>query len=83
MHVDDKELDIIKETGCTVVHNPQSNMNNGYVIVVMVMMMVMYSVGIPRIVKMLGMGIPACLGTGKLTIIFQLSIRWHHIRHDC
>ena len=53
VHVNDDELELVKKTGTTVVTNPTSNMNN--------------AVGLPRVMKMLQMGIPVCLGTDGIT----------------
>eukprot|EP00033_Pygsuia_biforma_P001005 GCRY01001150.1.p1 GENE.GCRY01001150.1~~GCRY01001150.1.p1 ORF type:complete len:449 (-),score=120.51 GCRY01001150.1:50-1396(-) len=51
--VNEKDMDILKETGTMVVHNPESNMNNG--------------VGIPPVCKLLEKGIPVGLGTDGIT----------------
>jgi len=51
--VNDDELKILKENGVTVVHNPQSNMNNG--------------VGFADIEIMMDLGILAGLGTDGMT----------------
>lgn len=53
IHADDSELDLIKETGTMVVHNPESNMGN--------------AVGTSPVVKMLKKGILVGLGTDAYT----------------
>jgi cytosine/adenosine deaminase-related metal-dependent hydrolase len=49
----DEEMDTLKETETTIIHNPESNMNNG--------------VGIPQVEKMLNKGILVGLGTDGMT----------------
>ncbi len=51
--VDEKERRILKECGVTVVHNPQSNMNNG--------------VGFADVTKMIDAGLMVGLGTDGMT----------------
>jgi len=53
VHVNDHELDLIKETGTNLVTNPASNMNN--------------TVGLPRAVDIVKRGIPLALGTDGIT----------------
>jgi putative selenium metabolism protein SsnA len=53
VHVNDKELDLIKNTGTNIVTNPASNLNN--------------TVGLPRAVEILKRGIPLALGTDGIT----------------
>lgn len=48
VHVDAEEMNILKDTGCWVTHQPRSNMNN--------------AVGAADIESMLRLGIPVCLG---------------------
>ena len=48
VHVDAKEMVLIKERGAWVSHQPRSNMNN--------------AVGLPQVESMLHLGIPVCLG---------------------
>ncbi|MBI5510912.1 MAG: putative aminohydrolase SsnA [Deltaproteobacteria bacterium] len=73
IHLDDRELDLLAETRTTVVHNPQSNMNN--------------AVGWANIPKMLARGIPVALGTDGMTSNMleearaSLFIR-HHVSED-
>lgn len=54
VHIDDNEMEILKDTGTIVVHNPQSNLNN--------------AVGIADVVKMANKGIPVGLGTDAMTV---------------
>lgn len=53
VHADDSELDLLKEAGTSVVHNPESNMGN--------------AVGVSPVVKMLKKGIRVGLGTDAYT----------------
>ena len=53
IHLTDKELDIIKETGTMVVNNPESNMGN--------------AVGCSPVLKMFEKGIHVCMGTDAYT----------------
>ncbi|MEA1926928.1 MAG: putative aminohydrolase SsnA [Candidatus Auribacterota bacterium] len=53
IHIDEKEMDILKETGTAVIHNPESNMNNG--------------VGVAPILEMMEKGIEVGLGTDAMT----------------
>lgn len=72
IHLDDKELDIIKETGTSVVHNPESNMNN--------------AVGYAKILDMDRMGINVGIGTdgmssdmlGQMRCAFLMSRHQHN-----
>ncbi|MCX5786648.1 MAG: putative aminohydrolase SsnA [Elusimicrobia bacterium] len=72
VHVNDAEIDILKETGTAVVHNPQSNANN--------------SVGIADIVKMSARGVLVGLGTDAMTVNMLEEVRngvWlQHLKHD-
>lgn len=53
IHISDTDMDILKETNTTVVHNPESNMAN--------------AVGCPNVLKMLEKGILVGLGTDGYT----------------
>lgn len=53
VNVNNRELDILKDTKTKVVHNPMSNMGN--------------AIGAPRVVGMLKRGIPVGLGTDAYT----------------
>ncbi|MBF0105418.1 MAG: putative aminohydrolase SsnA [Deltaproteobacteria bacterium] len=73
IHIDHKEMQIIKETGTNVVHNPESNMNN--------------AVGSADILKMLALGINVGLGTDGITSdMFQEAkfahLKRKHVAHD-
>ncbi len=72
VHVSDAEINILKETGTAVVHNPQSNANN--------------SVGIADIVKMTARGVLTGLGTDAMTVNMFEELRaalWlQHLKHD-
>ena len=72
VHVTDAEIEILKETGTAVVHNPQSNANN--------------SVGIADIVKMMASGVQVGLGTDAMTVNMFEELRaalWlQHLKHD-
>ncbi|MBW2525343.1 MAG: putative aminohydrolase SsnA [Deltaproteobacteria bacterium] len=53
VHVDDAEIELLRSTDTTVVHNPQSNMNN--------------AVGCAAVPALLERGIRVCLGTDGMT----------------
>ena len=60
IHIDESEMEILKETDTNVIHNPESNMNN--------------AVGVAQVLKMLEDGIPVALGTDGMTLdMFQES----------
>jgi len=61
VHVNENEINILKETGTIVVHNPQSNLNN--------------AVGIADVVKMANSGILVGLGTDAMTVNMIEEIR--------
>jgi len=61
VHVDENEMNLLKETGTIVVHNPQSNLNN--------------AVGIADVVKMANRGILVGLGTDAMTVNMIEEIR--------
>lgn len=68
VHINDDEMDILKETDTVVVHNPQSNMNN--------------AVGVADIISMSKKGILVGLGTDAMTVNMLEEMRsamW--IRH--
>jgi len=54
VHVNEREMRILKETKTNVVHNPESNMNN--------------AVGVAPVVRMLELGIKPALGTDGFTM---------------
>ncbi|WKY46883.1 putative aminohydrolase SsnA [Eubacteriaceae bacterium ES3] len=53
VHISKEDMDILKESGVTVIHNPQSNMAN--------------AVGVPDVLRMIDKGITVCLGTDGYT----------------
>lgn len=59
--VNDREMDLLRDTRTIVVHNPQSNMNN--------------AVGVADIVKMSGWGILVGLGTDAMTVNMLEELR--------
>jgi len=71
VHINEREMDILKETETAVVHNPQSNMNN--------------AVGVADIVKMFSKGILVGLGTDAMTVNMMEEVRtalWaQHLSH--
>ena len=72
VHVNDREIELLAESGTAVVHNPQSNLNN--------------AVGIADIVKMAGRGVLVGLGTDAMTVNMLEEVRvalWaQHLKHD-
>lgn len=54
VHVDENEMDLLARTGTSVVHNPQSNMNN--------------AVGVANVPRMVEKGICVGLGTDAMTV---------------
>ena len=73
VHVDDAEVELLRQSNSIVVHNPQSNMNNG--------------VGCADVPGMLERGIRVCLGTDGMTSNMldearaSLFVR-HHVAAD-
>ncbi|MCK5884694.1 MAG: putative aminohydrolase SsnA [Bacteriovoracaceae bacterium] len=67
VHVDDKEIDLLKESDTMVVHNPQSNMNN--------------AVGVADIFKLQEKGILVGLGTDAMTVNMTEELRTAHWLH--
>jgi putative selenium metabolism protein SsnA len=69
VHVDDHELDLLKSTDTSVVHNPQSNINN--------------AVGVADLIAMSEKGIRVGLGTDAMTVNMLEELRqalWiHHL----
>lgn len=58
VHLQDEELEILKENECFLVHNPESNLNN--------------AVGVTPLKKVLAKGVKLCLGTdGYTTDMFE------------
>jgi cytosine/adenosine deaminase-related metal-dependent hydrolase len=69
VHVNEREMDLLKQTNTAVAHNPQSNMNN--------------AVGVADIIKMSEKGILVGLGTDAMTVNMLEEVRaalWvHHL----
>jgi putative selenium metabolism protein SsnA len=69
VHIDEHEMDLLKETDTSVVHNPQSNINN--------------AVGVADLIAMTGKGIRVGLGTDAMTVNMLEELRqalWiHHL----
>jgi len=61
VHINENELELLKETNTIVVHNPQSNLNN--------------AVGIADVVKMANAGILVGLGTDAMTVNMLEEVR--------
>ncbi|MGD2084658.1 MAG: putative aminohydrolase SsnA [Candidatus Aminicenantes bacterium] len=72
VHVNETELDLLKSTDTSVVHNPQSNINN--------------AVGVADIIAMQGKGIRVGLGTDAMTVNMLEELRqalWiHHLAQE-
>ncbi len=72
VHVNEREMDLLKETATAVAHNPQSNMNN--------------AVGVADIIKMSEKGILVGLGTDAMTVNMLEEVRaalWvHHLARN-
>lgn len=69
VHVNEDEMDLLKATDTSVVHNPQSNMNN--------------AVGVADIITMMAKGVRVGLGTDAMTVNMLEELRsalWiHHL----
>ena len=73
VHVNEKEMELLAETGTAVAHNPQSNMNN--------------AVGVADIIRMANKGILVGLGTDAMTVNMLEELRvalWaqHHLHSN-
>lgn len=72
VHINEKEIEILRETGTAVVHNPQSNANN--------------SVGIADVTAMAAKGVLVGLGTDAMTVNMLEEVRcglWlQHLKTD-
>jgi len=72
VHVSEKEIEILKETGTAVVHNPQSNANN--------------SVGIADLTGLMEKGVLVGMGTDAMTVNMMEEIRFalwlQHLKRD-
>ena len=67
IHIDEKEKNIIKETGTNVVHNPESNMNN--------------AVGCADALGMMAKGITVGLGTDGMSSDMLYHMRCAYVLH--
>ncbi len=61
IHIDDNEMAQLAESGTTVIHNPESNMNN--------------AVGVSKVIDMMDKGILVGLGTDGMTSNMFLQMR--------
>jgi len=76
VHINEKEMELLAESGTAVVHNPQSNLNN--------------AVGIADIIKMNEKGVLVGLGTDAMTVNMLEEVRaamwaqhWGHKDPSC
>lgn len=67
VHVDDKDISMLKKSGTFVVHNPMSNFNNG--------------VGIAPVQKMFAKGIPIAVGTDGMSAGVSDDVRLASVLH--
>jgi cytosine/adenosine deaminase-related metal-dependent hydrolase len=67
VHIDEKEMKIIKDTASNVVHNPESNMNN--------------AVGCADVLQMMKKGIPVGLGTDGMSSDMLAQMRCAYLLH--
>jgi len=67
VHIDDSEMDLIAATKTTVVHNPESNMNN--------------AVGVTRLFDLLRRGILVGLGTDGMSSDMLAQMRCAYLLH--
>ncbi len=67
VNVDDHELELIRETGTAVVHNPESNMNN--------------AVGVAPVLEMMRRGILVGLGTDGMASDMPAQMRVAYLLH--
>lgn len=68
VNIDQSEMDLIKETGTKVVHNPESNMNN--------------AVGVAPVLEMMDQGINVGLGTDGMASDMPAQMRSAHFMHQ-
>jgi putative selenium metabolism protein SsnA len=72
VHLTEDEMDLLKETDTSVVHNPQSNINN--------------AVGVADVISMMKKGIRVGLGTDAMTVNMLEELRqalWiHHLAQE-
>jgi cytosine/adenosine deaminase-related metal-dependent hydrolase len=67
VHIDESEMDILASTKTSVVHNPESNMNN--------------AVGVTKLLKLLSKGILAGLGTDGMNSDMLTQMRCAYLLH--
>jgi putative selenium metabolism protein SsnA len=67
INIDEREMDLIKDTGTMVVHNPESNMNN--------------AVGVANVLAMMGKGILVGLGTDGMASDMPAQMRCAYLLH--
>ncbi len=67
IHIDEKEMDLLLQTKTTVLHNPESNMNN--------------AVGVAQILKMMEKGIRVGLGTDGMSSHMPAQMRVAYLLH--
>jgi putative selenium metabolism protein SsnA len=67
VHVDESEMDILATTGTSVVHNPESNMNN--------------AVGVTPLLKLLKKGVLVGLGTDGMGSDMLVQMRCAYLLH--
>ncbi len=67
VHIDAQEMNLIKEAGSWVSHQPRSNMNN--------------AVGLPQVESMLHVGIPVCLGNDGFSNAMWQEWRSAYLAH--
>ncbi len=67
VHIDDREIEILQQTGAQVVHNPESNMGN--------------AVGVAPVLKMLAKGVRVGLGTDGYTCDMFESAKVANLLH--
>jgi putative selenium metabolism protein SsnA len=67
VHIDESEMDILASTNTTVVHNPESNMNN--------------AVGVTPLLKLLNKGVLVGLGTDGMGSDMLVQMRCAYLLH--
>ena len=67
VNVNDEEIELIKETGTNVIHNPESNMNN--------------AVGVAPILEMMDRGVEVGLGTDGMASDMPSQMRCAYLLH--
>ena len=67
VHIDEAEMDLLTETGTSVVHNPESNMNN--------------AVGVTPLLKLLKKGVLVGLGTDGMGSDMLVQMRCAYLLH--